>query len=362
MHADKEFVSRFLSDETVSQIRQRSREAELLRTLHPDQLTIIHQTKLFKMFVPKRYGGLGCTLPEILHAEEMLAWADGSTAWVVTLCSGAAWFVGFVEPDMVTKFFRDNHLCVAGSGAATGVAEVADGGFEISGTWKYASGALHATAFTANCYVKKNGQFIVDREGSPIISAFILPKEDVTIHNTWNSMGMIATGSHSFEVRNLRASSSQCFQIDPASATSNDLIFRYPFLQLAETTLAVNLSGMALRFIDLTEQIVQEKANGKGDLDALSTVASMRAEFNETRKRFFEVSANSWEFLASQQTVDQQLLNNVSTNCKLLVRHARQVVNELYPKCGLVAASCELEINRVWRNFHTAAQHALFGR
>lgn len=360
MHADNKFVSQFLSDEMVSQIRERSREAELLRTLHPDQLTIIHQTKLFKMFVPKRYGGLGWTLPEILHTEEMLAWADGSTAWVVTLCSGAAWFVGFVEPDIARKFFSDDRLCIAGSGAATGVAEMIDGSYEINGTWKYASGALHATAFTANCYVKKNGQLTLDREGSPIISAFIFPKEDVTIHNTWNSMGMIATGSHSFEVRNLRVSSSQCFQIDPASATANDLIFQYPFLQLAETTLAVNLSGMAMRFIDLTEQILQRKAR-VGEPDQLKTVASLRFKFNETRKSFFKAAVNSWGCLESHQTIDQQVLNNVSTNCKLLVRHARQVINELYPKGGLIAASSELEINRVWRNFHTAAQHALFG-
>lgn len=361
MHAEKEFVSQFLSDEMVSQIRQRSREAERLGSLHPDQLTILHQTKLFKMFVPRHYGGLGCTLPEILQAEEALAWADGSTGWVVTLCSGAAWFVGFVEPDIVTKFFRDDHLCIAGSGAVTGVAEMTGGSFEISGIWKYASGALHATAFTANCYIKKDGQFIVDEQGLPKISAFILPKEDVTVHNTWNSMGMIATGSHSFEVRNLRVSSSQCFQIDAATATANDLIFRYPFLQLAETTLAVNLSGMAMRFIDLTEQILQERARGKRDLDWLNNITSLRIDFNKTRKSFFEVTVKSWECLASQQTLDHQVLNNVSSNCKLLVRHARQVVNELYPKCGLVAANFDLEINRVWRNFHTASQHTLFG-
>jgi hypothetical protein len=41
------------------------------------------------------------------------------------------------------------------------------------------------------------------------------------------------------------------------------------------------------------------------------------------------------------------------------VAASRHAVDTLYPYCGLVAASADSDINRVWRDFHTASQHAL---
>ncbi|MFA9217817.1 MAG: hypothetical protein ACEQSK_12030, partial [Sphingomonadaceae bacterium] len=37
----------------------------------------------------------------------------------------------------------------------------------------------------------------------------------------------------------------------------------------------------------------------------------------------------------------------------------RAAVDELYPYCGLHAAREDSAFNRVWRDFHTASQHAL---
>jgi hypothetical protein len=43
-----------------------------------------------------------------------------------------------------------------------------------------------------------------------------------------------------------------------------------------------------------------------------------------------------------------------------LVLAARRAVGDIYPYCGLRAAQVDSDINRVWRDFHTAGQHALF--
>jgi hypothetical protein len=45
-----------------------------------------------------------------------------------------------------------------------------------------------------------------------------------------------------------------------------------------------------------------------------------------------------------------------------LVRQCREIVDALYPCCGLQAADPRTEISRVWRDFHTASQHALWLR
>src|SRR5690606_26840694 len=119
------------------------------------------------------YGGEEKTLPEILRIIEGLAKADGSLAWTVTLCSGAAWFSGFLDKQLATEIFINPQACFAGSGAVGGTATKTSKGYLINGFWEYASGALHATIFTANCILKDNkGNSCLDNNGKEIIKSF----------------------------------------------------------------------------------------------------------------------------------------------------------------------------------------------
>jgi hypothetical protein len=307
------------------------------------------------MYVPKKLGGLELSFPEILRIEEALAWIDGSTSWVVTLCSGAAWFVGFLDPVLAGQLFKTDKVCLAGSGATTGVANKMGDAYEISGFWKYATGSLLASAFTVNCHVKESGVPLQNPDGSPVVRPFVLLKDEVVIHDTWNSMGMIATGSHSMEVKKAVVPFNRSFLIHPSQTTLADPIFQYPFLQLAETTLAVNLSGMAIRFLDLCNLIYSKKDN-----NLKKRLTDQRDALDEIRRKFYTETDAAWAELITKSRISDKLLISLSNLSHELVISARVAVNELYPHCGLHAADMETEINRVWRNFHTAGQHSMF--
>src|SRR5207249_2863153 len=137
----------FIPVALTNMINRVSDEAEQSGGLHPVQLAVIYEQRWFNLFVPKSCGGLELSLPEGLNIEEGLAWADGSTGWTVTLCSGANWFIGFLQPEISKDLFKNHQVCFAGSGRASGIASVTATGYEITGCWKYASGAPHATAF-----------------------------------------------------------------------------------------------------------------------------------------------------------------------------------------------------------------------
>ncbi len=137
-----EHPSKFIASEYTDRIRKAAAEAESLRKLHPDQLSIIMEQNWLNMFVPKEYGGVELSLSEGVRIEECLSWADGSTGWVVTLCSGAAWFSGFLPHRVLEVIFSEDQVCFAGSGAPTGTARITENGYEVNGYWKYASGSL----------------------------------------------------------------------------------------------------------------------------------------------------------------------------------------------------------------------------
>ncbi len=355
--------SQFIDKKFSAVIQQSAAEAERMKDLHPEQLKLIYENKWFKMFIPREYGGLGWSLPQVLRSEEALSWADGSTGWVVTLCGGAGWFAGFLEPTLIKQILTDEKACFAGSGASTGIANIKEDGYEVTGFWKYASGSLHATSFTANCVICKEGHPLRNSDGSPMVKAFLFLKDEVTLLKHWNSMGMVATASHSFEVSSLLVPSNRCFMTEGKEAVLEDPVFQYPFMQLAQTTLSVNLSGMAVRFLELCDPIFSEKmkqGNAASAPDRQHLLASANAEMNEWRSAFYTAVEASWQACEHRQIIPQPILENVIKSSHALARRSLRLVDELYPYCGLIAADPRQEINRVWRNIHTASQHALF--
>lgn len=356
MSADIPYPRHFIAEHLAEALRNDAYEAEQRKTLHERQYAIILSQNWFNLYVPHVFGGLELPLPEILRIEEGIAWADASSAWVVTLCSGAAWFVGFLDRSLASGLFKSNSVCFAGSGALTGIADRTSGGYEINGYWPYATGSLFATAFTVNCLVRENGRQVYVADGSPLVNSFVLMRDEVKIHPTWHAMGMVATGSHSIEVKNVTIPASRSFIIHADHAVLENPVFRYPFLQLAETTLTVNLSGMACRFLDLCGVVSAEKNN-----DMLAGKISESGErLKHARNIFYRQSDNAWHSLVTGREIPKPLLADVSNASHALVDCSREVIGMLYPYLGLEAADTGNEMNRIWRNFHTAGQHGLF--
>ena len=353
--------SQYLKPEWVKIIRDAAPAAEQAGMLQPAQLALIHEQGWFKFLVPKVYSGLQLALPDMVRLEESLAWANGSFGWVITLCSGAGWFGGFLSPPIAHKLLVDPNLCLAGSGASTGTATITDNGYIINGTWKYASGVHHATHLTANCIIKRWEETVLNEDGTPLILPFIFDRKDVTILPAWKLIGMMGTGSDAYEVRDLFVEKDRCFKIDPFYAVIEEPLYQYPFEQLAEATLAANIAGLAIHFTDLCVPILNEKIEGE-TLSATEKVTvkhvleKLTRVLNDVRIEFYHAVDASWQgSLAGSATH----LQWVSKSSRKLAKIARECVDGLYPYCGLQTANPDTEINQVWRDLHTASQHSL---
>jgi alkylation response protein AidB-like acyl-CoA dehydrogenase len=358
-----EHPSAQLKPEWVDIIRRNSAEAERAGKLHPDQLALIYEQQWFKLLAPAVYSGLETSLPKLLRTEEALAWANGSLGWVVTLCCGAGWFGGFLMPEKATEVFALNNVCLAGSGAATGEANITPDGYKVTGKWKYASGVHHATHFTANCIIKEAGKTVTDANGNPVVLPFIFDRKDVTIIPAWKMMGMMATGSDAFEIVDLEVPQQNCFKIDPGAAVVKSPLYLYPFHQLAETTIAVNISGIAIHFIDLAKELIENRIQYKPLEEAhkilmRQTVSEAEAQIAEMRANFYLAADESWTAMVAGE-LNEKLLDAVSLTSRMLAKTVREWVDRLYPYCGLAAADIDSEINQSWRDLHTASQHAL---
>ncbi|TFV94155.1 acyl-CoA dehydrogenase [Algoriphagus kandeliae] len=338
--------------------------AEKSGQLIPEWLEEIYAQRWFKLFVPRDLGGLELSLPDALKVEESLARLDGSLGWTVTLCAGAAWFVGFLDQDFSKEIFSNPKVCLAGSGHVGGKAEKQDGFFLISGKWNYASGALHATHFTANCELWENEAPILDASGNPIVKAFILQKNEVEILDAWHYMGMKATGSHAFRTNQLLVSKNRCFEIAPEKAIRSEAIYRFPFLQFAEATLAVNILGISFHLQELIRTTFWKRQGEKKlekeyvDFFVMLEKKSQK-KLDEKRMSFYHEVEKAWEELESQGWISQATLQRVSKTSRKLTQVCRKWNAKMYPFGGLEAAREDTELNRVWRDFNTVSQHSL---
>lgn len=339
-------------------------KAEKQGSLTQEMLDLIYQEKWFKLFVPKELDGLGLTLPEALWLEEKIAQLDASMGWTVTLCAGAGWFVGFLDNKLSQEIFSDPKVCLAGSGFVGGKANRQGNHYEISGSWTYASGALHATHFTANCEIFEDGKALSDDQGKPVVKAFILKKEEVEILDGWSYMGMIATGSHAFKTQNLKVPHNRVFEIIPEKVTRPEVIYRYPFLQFAEATLAVNILGITQHVQTLISETFWRRYEfrkyDQKHLDYFQKLGESCASKLETaRRKFFESVDLSWEELEFKREISSKKLKSVSKSSRKLTQICREINSKMHPFAGLEAAKTHTELNRVWRDFNTVSQHAL---
>jgi indole-3-acetate monooxygenase len=271
---------------------------------------------------------------------------------VVTLCAGAGLFAGYLDPVFAGEVFTSPKVCLAGSGQVGGTAVPEHEGFRISGTWPHASGGAHATHLTANCRI----------EGSGAVRSFLFLREEVSLFSNWETIGLKATGSHGYSVNGLWVPAHRCFEIEAKAARWKEPVYHFPFLPFAEATLAVNLSGMSLHFLEEAEALIHAKQpydehSTGAQAAALALLSDLREEVQALRHHFYRALDGAWQ--AHVVGLPSRDLEALSKWSRALAQGARSAVDTLYPFCGLEAARPDTTINRIWRDLHTASQHAL---
>ncbi|WP_290792255.1 hypothetical protein [Flavihumibacter sp. UBA7668] len=315
----------------VDAIRDRAREAELRGKLADEDWALVQQHNWLNLYLPAELKGRGFPFPDSLDYLEQLAYTDGSLGWTITLCSGAHWFLGFLDEQLRASLFIKDRLCLAGSGDAGGSAIPLDGGYWVEGSWPHATGAGMATHLTANLIL--NGR----------VFPFLFYADEVELFFNWTTMGMKATASHGFRVRPRWIPGNRIFSIEPEKAICPDPVFQYPFELIAAYTLAVNITGMAMRFKELANQ------SGKSD----------DIRFEMERKLLFENAVHHWQVVKEGSVIPPETIKQTTATARNLTGIVIHLVQDLYAGMGLSAAKEESEINRIWRNIHTAALHPL---
>ncbi|MBQ4915308.1 acyl-CoA dehydrogenase [Maribacter sp. MMG018] len=316
----------------------------------PRVLDRIAQENLWNLWVPKSYGGLEMALPDGLRKLRELAKIDGSLGWTVTLCSGANFFIGNLQKPVADEIFKDQEkpICFGGSGGVFGVAERVGDGYVLSGTWKYATGAPFLTHFTLNAKIRENGKDILQADGSPLIRSFVIKKEEVRIIKDWNTVGLKATATDSFEVASKWVHAKYSFVYHDVHQPH--AIFKIPFGPFADLTLWVNYIGMADHFLEEAKELI-------GSVEKLE---SLQKAIENADAAVIDFADRMHKKVAGGDRVPEAWIGDIHQKATASVQSLARAIIEIFPGLGIRAASEGHCINLVFRDFFTATQHHIF--
>lgn len=311
----------------------------------PEVLDWVAKENLWNIWVPQEYGGSEMALSEGLQKLQYLARMDGSLGWTVTLCSGANYFIGNLHPKMAKEVFAAPAI-LGGSGGMFGTAEKDGDEYTINGTWRYATGAPYLTHFTLNAKIVENGQELINADGTSQFLSFVIPANKVSIIEDWDTMGLKASATHSFEVKNVNVEERYSFTYNRFYLSQP--IFKIHFSVFADLTLWVNYIGMA-------EHLLEEaRLTDKSSYKAMQKVISAA---NHTLYDF----AKKVEMITGQGTsIPEPLICNIHQEAVVSVKELSKAIIDMYPTLGIKASTQGHVLNQVFRDYFTATQHHIF--
>src|SRR5918996_3943858 len=128
----------------IPTLRARAPQGERERSIPKETIAELQAAGLFKVLQPKRWGGYEMNIGTYFEVQMALGEGDMSVAWVYGVVGVHPWLVALLDERAEQEIWgQDNTTLICSSLMPVGVAKPVDGGFRVSGRWKYASGSDH---------------------------------------------------------------------------------------------------------------------------------------------------------------------------------------------------------------------------
>lgn len=341
-----------------------SERIEADKRLPPDLLAALHEAELFRMLLPKPFGG-GEVHPACFHqVMSEVAQYDASTAWCLGQGNGCAMTAAYLDPEVSDEIWgKDPSAVLAwGPGKAT-IAEEGDT-WRVNASCAFASGMRHATWLGAHCHeADADGTVRKNADGKPIWRTALFRSDIPAITDIWNVVGLRGTASDAYEVKDL--------VVDKRYTLHRDVDYerRYEaplYLFPATSLYSIGFSGVAIgiarSMLEAFKELAGEKTprrlpgklrdNGVVQME----VGVGEARLKAARAYILSELDDIWSTVKAtgQLTVPQRMRIRLMTTYG--IHEAKAVGDAVYDLAGATAIFTSSIFERKFRDLHTVTQ------
>jgi indole-3-acetate monooxygenase len=354
--------------ELAPKIRAARDEIERGRRL---PLHLVHEMQragVFRMAMPRAWGGPELNLLSQLLVIEALSIADASAGWCAMIGADGGYMTAYIDQAVAREMYADIDSVTAITFAPPGTAVKKGDGFIVNGRWPFASGCQHATWMIGHFVIFDGDSPQLQPDGLPETRFGFLPAKECEILDTWTTNGLRGSGSHDWAVKDRFVPEQRTFNLAAPTLYRKGPLYTLPNLLLYKLS-AVGL-GIARGAIDDFIALARNKpitfksfTTGKAMLRdetyAQCTLAQAEAMVSSARGFVFEAVGDMWNTLLSgdfpslkQRARARLAMVHASTACT-------QAVELLYKASGGSSVYAGNPFDRRLRDIQTANQHAV---
>jgi indole-3-acetate monooxygenase len=324
--------------------------------LDPAVVAALAASGINRLLLPVELGGFAVSPRRAVELVEQIAAVDGSTAWAAAIGFGTNLFAGYVPPDGAAEVFADPDQSNAAMFAPLGEVTATGDGSRLTGRWP----------FTSNCEQAAWIGLAARFPGELTPRLVFVPKSEVTVHQTWDVIGLRATASNDTSVTGVEVNRRHtCSFADRPWA--NGPLWRLPlFVALAPTLAAVSL-GIARGALDeVNRQAICRRVQMRGSLLddhlGMGDLGAADALLRGARAGLVEVADECWARVTADEPINRALQARAFIAAQHCTDVAVDVCTTTHRLGGAAAAYRTSPLLRALRDVETARQHAIFNR
>ena len=349
-------------------IRKNAAQGEKDRRVVEESIQALTEAGMFKVAVPKRYGGYETSMRTMLDVSGAVAEADGGTSWVVTLTNVMAWAVSlFPEQAQDDVFGANPEAKVSGVLAPTGTTRKIDGGWQVSGRWYYNSGSLHADWAGLGVPVTNEAGEVIDQ------GMVLIPRADLSLEDTWFVAGMRASGSNCLIADDVFVPEHRMLSIPaaiegnyPSERTEEEAFYRSAFVGILALVLVGPQLGMGRAALDFVTSKAGKKPisytffESQSDSVGFQLQIAEAAQLIDTATLHAYRAADDIDQAAARGTYPDYLTRaRIRADTGLVAEKITRAIDILLSAHGAGSFAEVSPLQRIWRDSAVAARHAV---
>lgn len=353
----------------LKEIAAAAPQAEQDRTMSAAVVDKLRDAGIFRMMVPKRYGGDDLSPEQVCAVIEELATADGAAAWTAMVGVGFNVMLARCPRELADEVYgKDPNTQLRGAFAPMGKAKKVKGGYQLSGRWPFASGPYQPKWMVG-------GAVVIGDDGKPVMGAMgpetrtmVMPVEEVEFYDTWHTVGLRGTDSRDFSVDDIFVPDSRVGNIFDFAAPHvyDNPLFALPFpIMTAPTHSAVCLGITKACLKELATLALTKRSAFDPAAKPLGDSDIFQYRLAELSARYAALDSLQWVLLrgldgfvdGSAKFVLPLHLTRNSTWVGYIHQETTKIVNEIIELASSSSVYTKSALQRHWRDLRIAAQH-----